>query len=184
MSAAEDDLAPEDTGYKAPAMASVDDMTKLDADDEALNKWKAQLLGDSAGASAGGPKVQVLKMELLSEGKVLALDLTGDLSSLEMQVLQGVEYKIRITFKINNEVVAGLKYLAGIYRKGIRLAKIEHMLGSYGPKAEDQMATTQADDAPSGMLGRGTYTIKSKFIDDDKEVHLAWEWKLKVAKDW
>ncbi len=50
------------------------------------------------------------------------------------------------------------------------------MLGSYGPKAESQSAMTPLEEAPSGMLARGTYTVKSKFIDDDNESHLAWEW--------
>lgn len=182
-----DDLTPEDTGYKAPAQASVGEMNALDADDEALVKWKAQLLGAGGGAAVDGPKVQVIKMDLLSEGKTLTLDLTGDVAALKdhkMQVKEGVEYKIQITFKINNEVVAGLKYLAAVKRKGITVAKQEHMLGSFGPKAEEQMAKTPIEDTPSGMLGRGTYKIKSKFIDDDKEVHLAWEWQLVVAKDW
>lgn len=33
-----------------------------------------------------------------------------------------------------------------------------------------------AKQAPGGMLARGHYTVKSKFIDDDNETHLAWEW--------
>lgn len=41
-----------------------------------------------------------------------------------------------------------------------------------------------APQAPGGMMARATYTIKSSFIDDDKEAHLSWEWHLKIAKDW
>jgi hypothetical protein len=37
---------------------------------------------------------------------------------------------------------------------GITVAKQEHMLGSFGPKAEEQMAKTPIEDTPSGMLGR------------------------------
>jgi hypothetical protein len=94
-----DDLTPEDTGYKAPAQASVGEMNALDADDEALVKWKAQLLGAGGGAAVDGPKVQVIKMDLLSEGKTLTLDLTGDVAALKdykMQVKEGVEYKIQV----------------------------------------------------------------------------------------
>lgn len=50
------------------------------------------------------------------------------------------------------------------------------MLGSYGPKAESQSALTPLEEAPSGMLARGHYTVKSKFVDDDNNVHLEWEW--------
>lgn len=54
--------------------------------------------------------------------------------------------------------------------------KSSHMLGSYGPNKDSQTAMTPKEQVPSGMLARATYTIKSKFIDDDKEAHLSWEW--------
>ena len=60
----------------------------------------------------------------------------------------------------------------------------KHMVGSYGPKTEAHVFTTKPDEAPSGMMGRGTYTIKSKFTDDDKNIYLEWEWALTIAKDW
>jgi len=38
--------------------------------------------------------------------------------------------------------------------------------------------------AASGMLGRGSYNIKSKFIDDDNTTHLEWDWGLEIKQDW
>jgi len=32
-----------------------------------------------------------------------------------------------------------------------------HMVGSYGPKSEEQSYLTPVDEAPSGMLMRGAY---------------------------
>ena len=32
------------------------------------------------------------------------------------------------------------------------------------------------EEAPSGMLARGHYEVKSKFIDDDKTTHKEWSW--------
>ena len=58
------------------------------------------------------------------------------------------------------------------------------MVGSYGPKAEVQSYTTAPEQAPSGMLARGTYIVKSLFTDDDKNEHLKWEWQLELKKDW
>lgn len=54
MAAAEgDDFDVETTpGYKAPAKVDLETLQNLDADDEALNRWKAKLL---EGASAGKP---------------------------------------------------------------------------------------------------------------------------------
>ena len=59
-----------------------------------------------------------------------------------------------------------------------------HMVGSYAPKTEVQSYLTPAEDAPSGMMKRGTYSINSLFTDDDKNEHLKWEWSLEIKKDW
>ena len=58
------------------------------------------------------------------------------------------------------------------------------MVGSYPPKETVQSYTTPPDDAPSGMLGRGTYTVSSLFTDDDKKEYLKWEWSIEIKKDW
>ena len=47
-----------------------------------------------------------------------------------------------------------------------------HMVGSYAPKRELQSYTTPLEDAPSGMLYRGHYTVTSLFTDDDGHEHL------------
>lgn len=50
----ESDLqASQTAGYKAPAQKSLQELAALDADDEAMQKYKAALLGSSAGTSAG-----------------------------------------------------------------------------------------------------------------------------------
>ena len=58
------------------------------------------------------------------------------------------------------------------------------MIGSYGPKAEPQSYLTPSEQAPKGMIARGHYTVKSRFIDDDKRTHLEWEWSFAIKKDW
>lgn len=58
------------------------------------------------------------------------------------------------------------------------------MLGSYPPKKDIQSYTTPSEEAPSGMMARGTYTIVSLFTDDDKNEHLKWEWTFEIKKDW
>ena len=58
------------------------------------------------------------------------------------------------------------------------------MMGSYGPKTEYQEYTTPVQDAPKGIIGRGNYVIKSKFVDDDKNEYAAWTWNFEIKKDW
>ena len=51
--------------------------------------------------------------------------------------------------RIQHEVVSGLKYTQAVYRKGVRVDRDSHMLGSYGPKPETQTAKT-----PPEQVGR------------------------------
>lgn len=62
--------------------------------------------------------------------------------------------------------------------------KASYMVGSYGPRAEEHEFLSPVDEAPKGVLTRGHYLIKSCFIDDDKNIYLAWEWNLDIKKDW
>ena len=66
--------------------------------------------------------------------------------------------------------------------------KVDEMLGSYAPDPSKVNSVIfprrEWEEAPSGMMARGTYTAKTTFVDDDKKEHLAFEYKLKIAKDW
>ncbi|EDV27881.1 uncharacterized protein TRIADDRAFT_20518 [Trichoplax adhaerens] len=183
---------PEETpGYKAPAQKSLDEIKNLDADDESLVKYKQSLLAgvDLTAAPKDDPRrVIVEKMGLVVQGRDdIELDLTGDLSELKEKTIvikEGTEYRIKIFFKVHHEIVSGLRYHHAVSRKGISVDKQSYMVGSYGPKAEIQSYLCPSDEAPKGMIARGHYVVKSKFIDDDKNVHLAWEWSFDIKKDW
>lgn len=62
--------------------------------------------------------------------------------------------------------------------------KATFMVGSYGPRPEEYEFLTPVEEAPKGMLARGTYHNKSFFTDDDKHDHLTWEWNLSIKKEW
>lgn len=62
--------------------------------------------------------------------------------------------------------------------------KAVYMVGSYGPRVEEHEFMTPVEEAPKGMIVRGSYHIKSYFTDDDKTDHLSWEWNLQIKKDW
>lgn len=115
------------------------------------------------------------------------LDLSGDITHLKKQtfvIKEGVQYKIRIEFFVQREIVHGLKYVQKTYRMGVPVDKMSHMVGSYPPKETIQSYVTPSEEAPSGMLARGEYNVNSLFTDDDQTEHLAWQWSLKVEKDW
>ena len=85
---------------------------------------------------------------------------------------EGVKFRIRIEFVVQREIVTGLKYVQRTTRKSVPVDKMVHMVGSYAPKAEPHQYLTPFEDAPSGMLGRGTYRVTSCFTDDYKNEHL------------
>ena len=186
-----DNEEPEETaGYQKPQEKSLDEIKNLDADDESLVKYKETLLaGRDANSNSDDPRrVIVERMVFLSEGRDdISLDLTGDLTKLKNEpiiVKEGAEYRIKIVFRIQHEIVSGLRYHHSVSRKGITTDKQSYMVGSYPPKSEPHEYTSPTDEAPRGMLARGHYKIKSKFIDDDKNVHLQWEWSMDIKKDW
>ncbi|XP_074553317.1 rho GDP-dissociation inhibitor 1 [Halichoeres trimaculatus] len=189
--AAANDESETQVNYKAPAQKSIQEIQELDKDDESLRKYKEALLGSAQVVTdPSAPNVQVTRMTLLCESapKPLELDLTGDLDNFKKQpfvLKEGVDYKIKITFKVNKEIVSGLKYNQTTFRKGVKVDRSDYMVGSYGPRAEEAYEfLTTMEEAPKGMLARGTYNIKSKFTDDDKHDHLSWEWSLTIKKDW
>lgn len=178
--------------YKPPAQKSLQEIQDLDKDDESLRKYKEALLGNAAAVNADPsvPNVQVTRMTLLCDTAPhpLVLDLQGDLENFKKNpfaLKEGVEYRIKINFKVNKEIVSGLKYLQQSFRKGVKVDKSEYMVGSYGPRPNEEYEfLTTLEESPKGMLARGTYNIKSKFTDDDKHDHLSWEWSLTIKKDW
>jgi len=191
----DDELAPEDTpNYQPPAPKSVNEILSADADDESLQKYKATLLGGLSGSCVVYPEnpkhVIVEKLAILVDGRPdMEVDLTSEQKLKEFSkngivLKEGCQYKVKIYFIVQREIVQGLKYVQQTYKAGIRVDKNTFMVGSYGPKMELQSYTTPVEEAPSGLIARGSYTIKSLFTDDDKNEHLKWEWKLEIKKDW
>jgi Rho GDP-dissociation inhibitor len=193
----DDDITPDEndiaTGYKPPAQKSVADIIKADAEDESLRKYKEALLGSAlAGPIEVFPsdprRVIVQKLHILIPGRPdVELDLTVSPCELKKKVVvlkEDCSYQVRILFYVQREIVQGLKYFQKTYKTGIRVDNSTFMVGSYGPKKEIQSYTTAVEQAPSGMMARGSYTVKSLFTDDDKNEHLKWEWKIEIKKDW
>ncbi|XP_053309937.1 rho GDP-dissociation inhibitor 1 [Spea bombifrons] len=188
--AAENEEDEHSVNYRPPAQKSIREIQELDQDDESLRKYKEALLGPlPAAIDPHAPNVVVTKLTLVcaSAPGPLELDLTGDLEKFKKEsftLKEGVEYRIKISFKVNKEIVSGLKYQQQTYRKGVRLDKSNYMVGSYGPRADEYEFLTPIEEAPKGLLARGCYNMKSLFTDDDKTNHLSWEWNLNISKEW
>jgi len=194
----EDDLAPSSTpGYKIGAAKTVEEYANLDAEDESLARWKASLgiVPGATAATADGPKVTVFTLELASttlpSGKALKMDLDAaalaHIKKNPFVIKEGVEYNVRISFKVNHGICSGVRYIQVVKRAGIKVDKLEQMLGSYGPhpQGEAYIKNFEPEESPSGILARsGTYNVRSRVVDDDGYVYADWEWSFKLGKEW
>ncbi|XP_053671124.1 rho GDP-dissociation inhibitor 1 [Anopheles nili] len=193
MNPAEVEQEEHDTNYQPPPQKTIEEIMAADAEDESLRKYKEALLGEAQAEKivfdeSDSRKVIVKKLALIvADRDPMELDLTGDLTKLKKNVFvikEGIQYKIRIDFVVQREIVHGLKYVQKTYRMGVPVDKMVQMVGSYPPKKEIQSYTTPFEEAPSGMMARGTYSVTSLFTDDDKNEHLKWDWSFEIKKDW
>ncbi|KAF8707997.1 Glycosyl hydrolase family 47, partial [Rhizoctonia solani] len=191
----DDDLNPTTTaGYKVTAKKTVDEYANLDANDESLVRWKASL-GIGAGGAPGGEakfiiKELFLKSETLPPGKTVSLNL-ADKGVMEaakknpITIKEGIEYSVGLKFEIENDVISGLRYIHVVKRAGIKIDKLEHMIGSFGPKEGEHSVDFATEESPSGMLARsGTYDVVSRITDDDGHPHAYFSWCFRLAKEW
>lgn len=196
----EDDLVPESVeGYTVGEKKTIEEYNKLDAEDESLAKWKASL-GLAADSTAypvqAGDKrtVVIVEMALVFPEDPLLPDIVIPMEdasgkTLDKQITFNIKekavYELKIKFRVQHEIITGLKYLHSVKKSGIRVDKLEEPLGSYAPNTKEKPyyeKTFGAVEAPSGFLARGSYSAVTKFVDDDKTVHLSFPWSFQITK--
>lgn len=182
--------------YRVSAKKTLDEYKTLDAEDESLAKWKESLgLGaDVLPLEFAGDKRKVVikNIQLLinTEKEPITFDLTNEktikeLSSKRFKIKENSIYKLKITFKVQHEIITGLRYVQYIKKAGIAVDKIDDHLGSYAPNTKTKPVyevELPESEAPSGFLARGNYSAVSKFIDDDKTNHLTLNWGVEIVK--
>ncbi|OMJ25356.1 Rho GDP-dissociation inhibitor [Smittium culicis] len=112
------------------------------------------------------------------------LEAIAALKKTPLVIKEGIAYRLKIRFRIQHDVISGLKYLHAVKRTGITFDRTQEMLGSYGPSDKEYEKKFLPEEAPSGLIARGKYIVKSKFVDDDNICHLEWEWVMEIKKDW
>ncbi|KAI9889623.1 MAG: hypothetical protein M1814_005131 [Vezdaea aestivalis] len=194
----QDELAAEETaGFKVGKQTTLKELETLDNNDESLVRWKQSLLGakpDATDPDANNPdKVSIVELALESEGiEDIVLDLqNGDVSAKlkehVFKIKEGATFRMRVKFKVRHEIISGLKYIQVVKRGGVKVSKLQEMIGSYAPNnpAEPIYKKLFApDEAPSGILARGKYKAVSRFVDDDNVNHLEFEWHFEITKKW
>ena len=167
----------------------------VDQNDESLRKWKESLgLGTGKDISDKNDprKCVILSLGLEVEGRpdiIIDLKAPGAVDALKdkpFTIKEGAQFRMKATFKVQHQVLSGLKYVQVVKRMGIA-QKSQEMIGSYAPNTKEQPfyeKKFEPDEAPSGMLARGDYNATSRFVDVDQKEHLKFEWAFKIKKDW
>ncbi|CCG25874.1 Rdi1 rho GDP dissociation inhibitor [Candida orthopsilosis Co 90-125] len=201
MSNVDDDLVPEQVeGYTVGEKKTIDEYNKLDAEDESLAKWKASLglsttetpypvkpndkrtvvVTELALEFPDQPELQPIRINLEDADGNTILN-----KEIKFSIKEKSIYQLVVKFRVQHEIITGLKYLHSVKRGGLRVDKVEEPLGSYAPNTVEnpfyERKFTEVE-APSGMIARGTYSAVSKFVDDDKNVHLTVPWSFAIVK--
>lgn len=110
-----------------------------DQNDESLRKWK-ESLGLGAGKTISDPsdprKCIILSLGLEVEGRpdiIIDLKSPGAVEKLKtqpFQIKEGAQFRMKAQFKVQHEILAGLKYLQKVSRGPVSNKMQEMMVGT------------------------------------------------------
>ncbi|XP_062162070.1 rho GDP-dissociation inhibitor 1-like [Alnus glutinosa] len=161
-----------------------------DNDDESLRRWKEQLLGSVDFNSVGEtlePEVKILSLAIKSPGRgdiFLPIPQNGNPKGLWFTLKEGSRYSLKFTFQVSNNIVSGFKYTNTVWKTGIKVDSAKEMLGTFSPQAEPYTHEMPEETTPSGIFGRGSYSARSKFVDDENKCYLEINYTFDIRKDW
>ncbi|EEF43755.1 Rho GDP-dissociation inhibitor, putative [Ricinus communis] len=160
-------------------------------DDDSLRRWKEQLLGSvdiSAVGESKEPEVKIISLSILCPGRpeiVLPIPLpTTSKSNSLFTLKEGSQYHLKLSFTVSNNIVSGLKYTNTVWKTGVRVDKTKVMLGTFSPKQEPYTYELEEETTPSGIFARGSYSARTKVVDDDGKCYLDVNYCFEIQKKW
>lgn len=161
-----------------------------DKDDESLRRWKEQLLGSvdiNSVEETLEAEVKILSLSILSPGRadmILPIPEVGNPKGLWFTLKEGSRYSLKFTFRVTNNIVSGLRYTNTVWKTGVKVDSTKEMLGTFSPQAEAYTHQMPEETTPSGIFARGSYSARTKFIDDDNKCYLEINYTFDIRKDW
>ncbi|XP_021719784.1 rho GDP-dissociation inhibitor 1-like [Chenopodium quinoa] len=169
---------------------SLKDQLEKDKDDESLRKWKEQLLGSvdiNAIGETLNPDVKILSLAIKSPGRddiLLQIPENGKVKGNWFTLKEGSRYSLQFAFQVNHNIVSGLKYTNTVWKTGVKVDSTKEMLGTFSPQAEPYKHEMPEETTPSGIFARGSYTARTRFVDDDNKCYLEINYTFDIRKDW
>ncbi|XVF84502.1 hypothetical protein PTKIN_Ptkin17bG0041900 [Pterospermum kingtungense] len=172
---------------------SLKEQLEKDKDDESLRRWKEQLLGSvdmSAVGESKEPEVKILALSLLCPGKPDIIMYPTPFASTKPKaksslfiLREGNRYRLKFSFTVSNNIVSGLKYTNTVWKAGIRVDNRKLMLGTFSPQKEPYTYELEEETTPSGLFARGSYSARTKFVDDDGKTFLDLSYNFEIQKN-
>ncbi|MFJ7062847.1 hypothetical protein ACIQVA_35045 [Streptomyces microflavus] len=139
--------------------------------------------------TSGGGRLTLLSLSVVSdslpEGKTITLDPAKADKSQPVTIKQGVEYHLEVAFRVDQDIVSGVRYVHVVKQAGLDVDKLQRSFGSYGPSADPYTEQLESEAAPTGIMARGaSYLVRSRLRDDDGTVHADFEWSYELATEW
>lgn len=116
--------------------------SQIDQNDESLIRWKASLgISDSPALPVDSKDtrrcvIHSLALEVTGRPDItIDLSVPGALQSLKTKpfaIKEGAKFRMKATFKVQHDVLSGLKFIQVVKRKGIKMSKDEEMLVRVG----------------------------------------------------
>ncbi|XP_062088227.1 rho GDP-dissociation inhibitor 1-like [Humulus lupulus] len=188
--ATEDDEDDEGKKIELGPQFTLKEQLEKDKDDESLRRWKEQLLGTVDMESVGEtlePEVKISSLAIKSPGRpdiCLTIPENGNPKGCWFTLKEGSRYSLMFTFQVSNNIVSGLKYTNTVWKTGVRVDSTKEMLGTYSPQSEAYTYEMPEESTPSGIFARGSYSARSKFLDDDNKCYLEINYTFEIRKDW
>ncbi|CAL1385931.1 unnamed protein product [Linum trigynum] len=186
----EDDDHDEERKIEVGPQYTLKEQLEKDKDDESLRRWKEQLLGAVDIEAVGetlDPEVKILSLAIKSpdrEDIVLSIPEDGDPKGCWFTLKEGCRYSLLFTFEVKNNIVCGLRYTNTVWKTGVKVDSTKEMLGTFSPQAETYTHEMPEETTPSGMFARGSYSARSKFVDDDNKCYLEINYTFDIRKEW
>lgn len=148
-----------------------------------LTSW----FGTNQTAETLEPDVKITDLSILSPGRPdMVLPLPPEPKSKEpwFTLKEGSAYRLKFTFAVAGNIVSGLRYTNTVWKTGIRVDSTKEMLGTFSPQAEPYTYLTPEETTPSGIFARGSYSARTKFLDDDRKCYLEMNYTFDIRRDW
>jgi hypothetical protein len=97
---------------------------------------------------------------------------------------EGEPWKMRVKFKVHNEIVLGLKLCFACKKSLLPTIKSEMFVGNYPPTKTPHTVDLDEQVTPSGFFQRGVYNGKARFLDYDGLVHMQYGFRFEISNQW